>query len=129
MKRLCRFWDELSGGIFTVPQHLAELHGVGVALGGEHEHLAEAVQADGLPELLVFIGLHDGGDEAHAHRAGLAGDHHRIALDGDAQHPHAPGAHPVGAGDKGGGVVAQDIPGDGVGLAAGQAGHDGLHST
>ena len=42
-KRLCRFWDELNGGIFTVPQHLAELHGVGVALGGEHEHLAEAV--------------------------------------------------------------------------------------
>ena len=37
------FYSFLHRRIFAVPQHLAELHGVGVALGGEHEHLAEAV--------------------------------------------------------------------------------------
>ncbi|CAN3995191.1 Glutaredoxin, partial [Dysosmobacter welbionis] len=77
--------------IFAVPQHLAELHGIRVALRGEQQHLAEPVQADGLPQVLVLVRLHQGRDQAHAHRAGLAGDHRGIALHRHAQHPHAPG--------------------------------------
>ena len=64
-------------------------------------------------------------DEAHAYGAGLSRNHRRVPLYGTAQHPHTAGTHPVGAGDKGGHVVAQDVPGDGIGLPAGQTGHDG----
>lgn len=120
------FYSFLHRRIFAVPQHLAELHGICVALRGEQQHLAEPVQADGLPQVLVLVRLHQGRDQAHAHRAGLAGDHRGVALHRHAQHPHAPGADPVRAGDEGGDMVAQNVPGEDVGLSAGQARHDGL---
>ena len=116
----------LNRGIFAVPQNSPVFLGVRVALRGEHQHLAEAVQADGLPQLLVRVALHQRRDQAHAHRAGLAGDHPGVPLRRGAQHPHALGADPVRAGHEGGHVVAQDIPGDDIRLAAGKARHDGL---
>ena len=112
--------------ILAVPQDFPELHGVGVALGGEHQHLAETVQAQEIPQVLVLVSLHDGGDEAHAHGAGLTGNDGGVALHGHAQHSHTTGADPVGAGDKSGNMVAQDVPGDNVGLAAGKARHNSL---
>ena len=64
---------ELSdGGVLSVPEDLPELHRVGIALGGEQQDLAEPVQADGLPQVPIFVCLHQGGDDAHAHSAGLA---------------------------------------------------------
>ena len=120
------FYSFLHRRIFAVPQHLAELHGIRVALRGEQQHLAEPVQADGLPQVLVLVRLHQSRDQAHAHRAGLAGDHRGVALHRHAQHPHSPGADPVRAGDEGGDMVAQNVPGEDVGLSAGQARHDGL---
>ena len=53
------------------PRALAELHGVGVALGGEQQHLAEPVQLQVVPQVFVLVRLHQRGDEAHAHGPGL----------------------------------------------------------
>ena len=50
-----------------------------------------------------------------------------IALDGSGQHAHSFCGHPVGSGSKGIYMIFQDIPGNGIRLAAGKAGHDGFH--
>lgn len=113
------FYSFLHRRIFAVPQHLAELHGIRVALRGEQQHLAEPVQADGLPQVLVLVRLHQGRDQAMP----TAPDSPEITVGspftGTPSIRHAPGADPVRAGDEGGDMVAQNVPGEDVGLSAG----------
>ena len=77
------------GGVLAVPEDAAELGRVGVALGVDHEDLRIEIEVQRRLQVGRDLVRAEGEESAERHRAALAADDQRIAVERAAEDAHA----------------------------------------
>ena len=115
--------------IFTFPDDFPVVLHIGIAFSTDNQHHGAAIQSELIHQRFALWVKMYGAENAQTDSARLSGNHPWIGAERITQYAHPERGYGILTGDKLGGAVAQNVPAQRIGFAAGQACHNRGHAA